>query len=610
MALSALGVVFGDIGTSPLYTLKTVLGVNGAQALDRAVALGSLSLIFWTLIIITSIKYVLIAMRVDNDGEGGIMALMALLAGRDKKRSAIIAFGLFGAALIYGDGAITPAISVLSALEGLSTLTNWFDPYIVPMTVAILVLLFLVQPRGTERIGKMFGPIMAVWFVAIGVLGLWGIAQNPSVLAALNPAYGLRYLFSGGFTSFLVLGAVFLCVTGAEALYADMGHFGRRPIQLAWSFVVLPCLVLNYAGQTALVLNGQPIGGNIFYALCPKSLLAPFVVLATVATIIASQSIITGAFSMTRQAMQLGWLPRLRITQTSALGYGQIYVGTVNWLMMIVTIGLTLVFRKSDNLAAAYGIAVSATMLMTSVLLYMAMREYLRWSLALSAAVAGCFLIVDSAFFLSNAAKIAEGGYVPLALAALVYSVMWLWHSGRGAVTQAIAEEHIPVEGFMADLEKNEVPRVPGTAVFLTRSKTGVPPVMAWHVHHNRALHERVMVLNVLIEPVPRVRNEDRLRFAQEAPNFWRATASFGFMERPDIPAVLRKAKEQGCTIFLEDVTYYLGHETVMPKEDGEGLPKWQVSVFSVMDRNEAKVIDFFKLPLNAVVEIGREVAI
>ncbi|MGA8771977.1 MAG: potassium transporter Kup [Rhodomicrobium sp.] len=610
MALSALGVVFGDIGTSPLYTLKTVLSVHGSEALDRAVALGSLSLIFWTLIIITSIKYVSVAMRVDNDGEGGIMALMALLAGRDKKRSAIIAFGLFGAALIYGDGAITPAISVLSALEGLSILTNSFDPYIVPLTVGILVLLFLVQPRGTERIGKMFGPIMAVWFVAIGMLGLWGIAQNPSVLAALNPAYGVRYLFSVGFTSFLVLGAVFLCVTGAEALYADMGHFGRRPIQLAWSFVVLPCLVLNYAGQTALVLNGAPIGQNIFYALCPQSLLAPFVVLATVATIIASQSIITGAFSMTRQAMQLGWLPRLRITQTSALGYGQIYVGTVNWLMMIVTIGLTLVFRKSDNLAAAYGIAVSATMLMTSVLLYMAMREHLRWSLPLSAAVAGCFLIVDSAFFLSNAAKIAEGGYVPLALAALIYGVMWLWHSGRAAVTKAITEEHIPVESFMAALKTKGVPRVPGTAVFLTRSKTGVPPVMAWHVHHNRALHEHVMVLNVSIEPVPWVEKEDRLRFVQEAPDFWRAAAFFGFMERSDIPAVLHEAKEKGCTILLDDVTYYVGHETVMPREDGDGLPKWQVSLFSVMDRNEAKVTDFFKLPLNDVVEIGREVAI
>ncbi len=616
MALSALGVVFGDIGTSPLYTLKTVLGVSGANP-DRAVALGSLSLIFWTLIIITTIKYVSVAMRVDNHGEGGIMALMALLSGRKglasgrtNKRALIVVFGLFGAALIYGDGAITPAISVLSALEGLSILTNSFDPYIVPMTVTILVLLFLVQPRGTERIGKMFGPIMAVWFATIGVLGLWGILQNPSVLAGLNPAYGLHYLLSGGFTSFLVLGAVFLCVTGAEALYADMGHFGRRPIQLAWSFVVFPCLVLNYAGQTALVLNGAPICENIFYALCPKSLLAPFVVLATVATIIASQSIITGAFSMTRQAMQLGWLPRLRITQTSALGYGQIYVGIVNWLLMIVTIALTLVFRKSDNLAAAYGIAVSATMLMTTVLLYLAMREHLKWSLPVSAAVAGCFFIVDSAFFLSNAAKIAEGGYIPLTLASLIFGIMWVWHSGREAVTKAITAKRIPVQEYMSSLEKDGVPRVPGTAVFLTRSQTGAPPVMVWHVQHNRALHEKVMVINVSIEPVPWVQPEERLHFVQEAPNFWRATAYFGFMERPDIPAVLHEAKERGCTILVNDVTYYIGHETVVPKEDGGGLPKWHVSLFALMDRNAAKLTDFFKLPANDVVEIGREVEI
>ncbi len=430
------------------------------------------------------------------------------------------------------------------------------------------------------------------------------------MLAALNPVYGFQYLVSGGFTSFLVLGAVFLCVTGAEALYADMGHFGRRPIQLAWSFVVLPCLVLNYAGQTALVLNGAPIGENIFYALCPQNLLAPFVILATAATIIASQSIITGAFSMTRQAMQLGWLPRLRITQTSALGYGQIYAGTVNWLLMIVTLGLTLYFRKSDNLAAAYGIAVSATMLMTTVLLYMAMRERLKWSLPLSAGVAGGFLVVDSAFFLSNAAKIAEGGYVPLALAALVYGVMWIWHSGREAVTDAITEQSGSLQEFIAGLEKNRVPRVPGTAVFLTRSRTGVPPVMAWHLQHNRSLHEKVMVINVAIEPVPWVGKEDRLRFTQEAPDFWRSEARFGFMERPDIPALLREAKDRGCGLLLDDVTYYVGHETVVPREDGKGLPKWRVNLFSVMDRNAVKATDVFKLPVNDVVQIGREIAI
>ncbi|MGA7328291.1 MAG: potassium transporter Kup [Rhodomicrobium sp.] len=610
MAVSALGVVFGDIGTSPLYTLKTVLAVSGGETASRVTALGSLSLIIWTLIVIATIKYVSVAMRVDNHGEGGIMALMALLGGRKKRRAVIIAFGLFGAALIYGDGAITPAISVLSALEGLSILTSRFDPFIVPATVAILVVLFLVQPRGTEQIGRMFGPIMAVWFITIGLLGIWGISKNPSVLAAVNPLHGARYLASGGFGAFLVLGAVFLCVTGAEALYADMGHFGRRPIQLAWSALVFPCLVLNYAGQSALVLNGVPITGNIFYALCPDGLLFPLVLLATAATIIASQSIITGAFSMTRQAVQLGWLPRLRITQTSALGYGQIYVGTVNWLMMLVTIALTLIFRKSDNLAAAYGIAVSATMLMTTVLLFIAMREYLRWGFWLSLAVSGCFLIVDSAFFAANSMKIAEGGYVPLALASCIYGLMWIWHTGRQAVMRAITSKQISVEKFTAGLAERGVPRVPGTAVFLTRSTRGVPPVMAWHVKHNRALHERVMVLNVSIEPVPWVRNDDRVTFIQEAPNFWRATAYFGFMERPDIPSVLQEAKEKGCNLLLNDVTYYVGHETIISREDGKGLPRVVEAIFAVLDRNAAQVTDFFKLPVDTVVEIGRQIAI
>ncbi len=610
MALSALGVVFGDIGTSPLYTLKVVLGAAGSEAAGRAAALGSLSLIIWTLIIVTSVKYVSVAMRVDNHGEGGIMALMALLGGRKKKRGVIIAFGLFGAALIYGDGAITPAISVLSALEGLSILTSRFDPYIVPVTVAILVVLFLVQPRGTEKIGRMFGPVMAVWFLTLGLLGLSGIVQNPSVLAALNPAHGIHYLFSGGAGSFLVLGAVFLCVTGAEALYADMGHFGRIPIQLAWSVLVFPCLVLNYAGQTALVLSGIPDGNNTFYALCPKALLVPLVILATIATIIASQAVITGAFSMTRQAIQLGWLPRLRITQTSALGYGQIYINVVNWLLMAVTIGLTLIFRRSENLAAAYGIAVSATMLMTSLLLYIAMREHLRWSLWASAAVSGCFIIVDSAFLVANSAKFAEGGYVPLAIAACIYGLMWVWHTGRQAVLKAIISKFVPVGKFMAGLEERGVPRVPGTAVFLTRSKRGVPPVMAWHVKHNRALHERVMILNVSIEPVPWVRKEDRIEFVEEAPSLWRVTANFGFMERPDIPAVLAEAKQKGCGILLEDVTYYVGHETVVSREDGRGLPKFVEKIFAMMERNAAQVTDFFRLPVDQVVEIGRQVAI
>jgi len=378
MGLSALGIVFGDIGTSPLYTLKTVLNLTGGTPTPDII-LGVLSLILWTLIIVTSVKYVTVAMSIDNDGEGGILALMALLGIKKHHRPAIVAVGLFGAALIYGDGAITPAISVLSALEGLNIATPALKSYVLPAAVAILVALFAIQPLGTSRIGKAFGPIMGFWFLSIAALGLWGVMRHPAVIAALNPLYGLRYLFSNGYASFLVLGGVFLCVTGAEALYADMGHFGARPIRLAWSGVVFPSLILSYAGQSAIVLEGASTADNIFYRLCPEPLLIPFVVLATIATIIASQSIITGAFSMTRQAIQLGWLPRLQITQTSEKGYGQIYVGVVNWLLMLVTICLTLFFGKSDNLAAAYGIAVSATMLMTSVLLFIAMREVWGW---------------------------------------------------------------------------------------------------------------------------------------------------------------------------------------------------------------------------------------
>ncbi len=549
-------------------------------------------------------------MRVDNHGEGGIMALMALLGGRKKKRNVIVAFGLFGAALIYGDGAITPAISVLSALEGLSVLTPKFTPFVVPLTITILALLFVIQPRGTAAIGKMFGPIMLAWFAVMGVLGIWGIAQNVSVLAALNPLLGLSYLVSGGLGSFLVLGAVFLCVTGAEALYADMGHFGRAPIQIAWLAIVFPCLVLNYAGQAALVLSGTPPTANMFYELCPNVLLVPFVLLATAATIIASQAIITGAFSMTRQAIQLGWLPRLRITQTSALGFGQIYVSAVNWLLMGVTIALTLIFKKSDNLAAAYGIAVSATMLMTSVLLFIAMREHLRWSLWVSAAVSGCFILVDSAFLLANSLKITDGGYIPLAIAALIYGLMWIWHAGRTAVTQDITSKYVATAGFMAGLEQKGVPRVPGTAVFMTRSKRGIPPVMAWHVKHNRALHAKVLVINVSVEPEPWVEPQDRLHFFEEAPGFWRAAANFGFMERPDIPAIVAEAIEGGCDITPGDITYYVGHERVVSREEAPHVPEWVETIFAAMERNAAHVTDFFKLPPDQVVEIGRQVAI
>jgi KUP system potassium uptake protein len=609
LGLSALGIVFGDIGTSPLYTLKTVLNLT-SHAPDPAVTLGALSLIIWTLIIVTTVKYVCVAMSIDNNGEGGILALLSLLGVKTQHRPVIVAVGLFGAALIYGDGAITPAISVLSALEGLDIAWPAFAPYVLPVAVVILIALFAIQPRGTASIGRAFGPIMALWFATIAVLGLSGIVQHPSVVVAIDPRYGLSYLFSGGLAGFLVLGAVFLCVTGAEALYADMGHFGAGPIRLAWSAVVFPSLVLNYAGQAALLVGGESAATNIFYQLCPSALLVPLVILATVATIIASQSIITGAFSMTRQAIQLGWLPPLQIKQTSAEGYGQIYIGAVNWLLMLATLGLTIGFGKSDNLAAAYGIAVSATMLITSALLFIAMREIWHWSLVAAGAVAGAFVVVDGSFFAANFTKVLEGGYVPLMLASLVYGVMLIWHLGTAAVARRLQEAAMPVDLFMAQIAERRIARVPGTAVFPTRTRQGVPPVMVWHVRVNRALHERLFVLTIIIESVPWFSDAQRLNFEELAPNFWRATAHYGFMEHPDIPALLRHAHEGGCGIDISDVTYYVGHETITPGDDPGSLPRWVEALFALMQHNAARLTDYFKLPPDSVVEIGRQVAI
>jgi KUP system potassium uptake protein len=609
LSLAALGVVFGDIGTSPLYTLKTVLNLAGDKP-DAFTVLGSLSLVIWTLIIVTSVKYVTFAMRINNDGEGGILALMSLLSVKRGNRPIIAAVGLFGAALIYGDGAITPAISVLSALEGLKMVAPSFNPYVLPAAVAVLIGLFAIQPQGTAKIGKAFGPIMALWFVVIGALGVWGIAQHPAVLWALDPRHGIEYLFSGGATSFLVLGGVFLCVTGAEALYADMGHFGATPIRLAWSALVFPCLVLNYAGQGALVLGGAPATDNVFFRLCPPAMLLPMVVLATVATIIASQSIITGAFSMTRQAIQLGWMPRLPIKQTSQAGYGQIYVGPVNWLLMLITLGLTVGFGKSDNLAAAYGIAVSATMLMTSALLFIAMREIWHWSLVAAGAVAAVFLVVDAGFVAANFMKITEGGYVPLVLASLVYGVMWVWHSGSQSVSAHLQERLMPIRELLTQLAERRIPRVPGTAVFITRAQKDAPPVLVWHIKHNRALHERVLILTAVTESVPRIRRGVRLKVEGVAPGMWRAMARFGFMERPDVPALLRQANALGCKLKLDDVTYYVGHETVIRRADGKGLPRVVESMFAFLQRNSMHVSDYFRLPADSVVELGREIAI
>jgi KUP system potassium uptake protein len=609
LTLSALGIVFGDIGTSPLYTLKTVLDSAGAQP-SRAAILGSLSLIVWTLIIVTSVKYVTLAMRIDNEGEGGILALMALLGIKRQHRPLIVLIGLFGAALIYGDGAITPAISVLSALEGLDIMVPAFQRFVVPAAVAILVALFLAQRQGTARIGRLFGPVMTLWFVTIAVLGLYGLSLHPSVLAAINPRYGLAYLASGGRTAFTVLGGVFLCVTGAEALYADMGHFGPRPIRLAWSWLVLPSLLLSYAGQSALVLSGAPTSDNIFYRLCPPLLLPLLVLLATIATIIASQSIITGAFSMTRQAIQLGWMPRLRITQTSAQGYGQIYVGAVNWLLMLATLGLTVGFGKSDNLAAAYGIAVAMTMLMTTGLLFVAMRDVWQWGLLPASLVAGALFIVDIAFVAANLLKFLDGGYVPLLLAAAVFGVMMIWHQGMRAMVACVRDSVMPIDTVMEQIARGHIPRVPGTAVFLTRTEHDAPPVLVWHLRHSRALQEKLFILTVVTELVPWVADAGRLEVAQIAPGIWRGRARYGFMERPNAPTLMRRAQAMDCAIDLDDLTYFVGHETVARRADKAGLPAWIANPFAYLQRNAAHFTDYLQLPADRVMEIGREIEI
>ena len=609
LSLAALGVVFGDIGTSPLYTLKTVLNLTGPNP-DSATTLGALSLILWTLLVVTTIKYVNFAMRFDNDGEGGIIALLALLGVKKQHRPAIVAAGLFGAALIYGDGTITPAISVLSALEGMEQIAPSLQTYVLPASVVVLFALFAVQPLGTGKIGRAFGPIMLAWFAVMVVLGVYGITQHLGVVAAINPLYGIKYLANGGAKGFLVLGGVFLCVTGAEALYADMGHFGKVPIRRAWNFVVFPSLILNYAGQAAIVLEGAPTQGNIFYHLCPSVLLTPLVVLATIATIIASQSIITGAFSMTRQAIALGWMPRLRVIQTSEEVYGQIYVGAVNWLLMIATLGLTIIFRRSDNLAAAYGIAVSLTMLLTSVLLFIAMREIWGWSPVKAGAVALVFLVVDFAFFTANVTKVLEGGYVPLLLAVAVYGVMWIWHRGTSAVRARVLEDQVPLKKFVETLGSRDVARVSGTAVFLTRADSETPPVLVWHVRKNRSLHQYVLILKLIVTSSPRIKPRERIQVARVADKFWRVEARYGFMERPNVSAILDGCRTKAVEINRDDVTFYIGHETIIPREGRGGIPRWQEAIFAAMARNSVRITDVLKLPHAQVVEIGREVAI
>ncbi len=608
LALGALGVVYGDIGTSPLYTIKTAVDWSGGSFSPGA-ALGMLSLIVWTLVIVTSVKYVAVIMRADNDGEGGILALMSLLGVKHGRRPAIIAIGMLGAALLFGDGAITPAISVLSALEGLKGVDPAISPYVVPLSIVVLIALFSIQPHGTGRISKFFGPVMVTWFIVIGVLGLMAVLRHPLVLRALDPVVGLRYLFGHGLTGFLVLGAVFLCATGAEALYADMGHFGATPIRLAWYGLVFPALILSYAGQTALLID-SPSGraGNPFYDLCPGSLRVPLVALATIATVIASQSIITGAYSMTRQAIQLGLLPRVKISQTSAQSYGQIYVGLVNWALMALTLVLTATFRSSDNLAAAFGVAVSLTMLLTSVLMYLAMREVWRWSLPVSLVVAGFFICVDGSFVAANFVKFFEGGWIPIVVASFLYFLMTSWSQGYAAMRAALERDTFPISDFIKKF--HDKARVSGTAVYLT-SRTDVVPVALLHnLKHNKVIHQRIVLLNVATAQVPRIDRKNRLQSADLPDDFHAMTVRYGFMEQPNIPRVLESQQGEGVMTFnMMDTSFFVGRLTIVPR-GRFGWRRIKMNVFKFMHRNALSATEFFRIPAGRVVELGGQLEV
>ena len=605
--LAALGIVYGDLGTSPLYTYQTIVTSVGGHP-SAGEALGLLSLVVWALIITVSIKYCLLVMRADNRGEGGILVLMSLVSTPTRSAGALVFMGLFGAALLYGDGCITPAISVLSALEGINVTTDAFKPYVLPAALAVLLALFAAQSFGTAKIARVFGPVMLAWFATIAVLGLASLVRRPGVLVAIDPSHAIRFLATHGWHSFVVLGAVFLAITGGEALYADMGGLGRGPIRISWYGIVLPALLLSYAGQTALLIQTPSLDGNPFFKLAPGWAVIPLVALATAATIIASQAIITGVFTLTRQAMQLNWFPGLNIRQTSADEYGQIYVPFLNWAMMLGTLALAYGFGSSDKLAGAYGTAVSTTMLLTTALLFNAMRDVWHWPAVVAAGVSGVFLVVDVAFFAANLLKIGQGGWVPLVLGGLIFTLMLTWRAGIEAVRRKLAEIEETPEKFLADLRAGRIPRVHGTGVFLTRGAEGVPPLMVRHVTQMGALPEVAVSLAVRFEEVPRVPLPEQSTVEQLTDGLWRVTARFGFIDVPNLPAALAQAKDKGCPLDLDGAIYFASRDAVSRSEAQPRLMAWQRIVFGFMYRNAVHAADRFDLPAERFIEVGRQV--
>ncbi len=613
LVLGAIGVVFGDIGTSPLYTLRTAFtGHHGLPLLPENI-LGILSVIFYALMIIVTLKYITLIMRADNRGEGGILALTALvsrgLPRGQRRRWWLIGLGIFGAAMFYGDGMITPAITVLGAIEGLEVAEPALQPYVVPISVVILIALFAIQKRGTATIGAVFGPVMCVWFVVLGLLGLLQLLQSPKVLEAINPAYAFAFLTTNPGSAFVALGAVVLAVTGVEALYADMGHFGASPIRRAWLLFVMPALVLNYFGQGALLLDHPDAIRNPFYLLAPAWALLPLLILAAAASLIASQAVISGAFSLTRAAIQMGYCPRLAILHTSEKTMGQIYVPFINWMLLVAVLLLVLGFRSADNLAAAYGIAVTMAMLIDSILIFIVMHRLWNWSMPLALAIAAPLVLIDVALLSSNALKIPDGGWFPLVIGAVVFTLLTTWKRGRALVADRLAQDALPLEAFIASIEVAPPTRVEGTAVFMTSTQDRVPHALLHNLKHNKVLHERVVFLTIVTRDIPYVADDERIEISPLGCDFYRILAYSGFKDDPDIPSMLEDAGRRGFLFDMMETSFFVSRETLIPTS-GTGMAMWRERLFASMSKNAVKASDFFHVPTNRVVELGTQLEI
>ncbi len=614
LSLGALGVVYGDIGTSPLYAIQECVAGPHAVAVTHANVLGVLSLVLWSLLLVVALKYLVFILRADNEGEGGILALFALVASRQKdggggqrRVALLLMLGIFGAGLLYGDGMITPVISILGAMEGIGVRAPALQPAVVPVTIAILVGLFVLQRHGTGPLGRAFGLVMLVWFSALAVTGTRGILMNPSVLQAINPIWGVEFMIHNRGDGFLLLGSVFLAVTGSEALYADMGHFGRTAIRIGFYALVLPSLVLNYFGQGAAVLADPTAAQSPFYSLAPGWTLYPMLILATMAAVIASQALISGVFSVTRQAMQLGYWPRLRVLHTSAREEGQIYIPEMNYLLLAGCIALTIGFGSVSAIAAAYGIAVTGTMIITSLLFWVVARRLMGWSAGAATALVGLFLVVDVAFFAANAVKIADGGWFPLAMGLSVFVMMTTWHRGRQLFARRIAEESLALDMFLTDIGENEPYRVPGTSVFMTSNVGVTPGVLLHYFKHSKVLHRSVVLFTVHNERVPKIAADKMVGVRELGQGFWQVVARVGFMQDPDVPAILEQAKGLGLDVDLVDVSYYLGRETLLTGGRSP-MARWRKGLFAFLSRNARPATQFFHLPPNRVVEIGAQI--